>query len=85
MQGHDDDIRCLAIHPDRNIVATGQVASALDGSVDVPYVCVWDTRDTLGVITRIKFPSEGQSARCVPAAVLRCAGMCSTVKPGQGL
>lgn len=23
--GHDDDIRCMAMHPGRNLVATGQV------------------------------------------------------------
>lgn len=26
--GHTDDIMCLAIHPDRNLVATGQVRLA---------------------------------------------------------
>jgi WD40 repeat protein len=59
VQGHDDDIKCMAIHPDRNIVATGQVASALDGTADAPYVLVWDVRDLLGVITRINFPDDG--------------------------
>ena len=36
--GHDDDIRCLAIHPDLCKVCTGQVARA-------PCALVWDTRD----------------------------------------
>ncbi|GFH09145.1 uncharacterized protein HaLaN_04240, partial [Haematococcus lacustris] len=67
-QGHDDDIRCMAIHPDRYIVATGQVASALDGSADAPYLCVWDTRDVSACITRIRFPADGgQSSRFVVA------------------
>lgn len=62
-QGHDDDIRCLAIHPDRFTVATGQVASSLDGSYDNPFVCIWDTRDPLGQICRIPFPSDGAPTR----------------------
>ena len=33
--GHDDDIKCLAIHPNREWVATGQLGRR-------PYVCVWD-------------------------------------------
>lgn len=41
-QGHDDDIRSMALHPNRRFVATGQVASALDGSADDAYVTVWD-------------------------------------------
>lgn len=53
----------MAIHPNRWLVATGQVQSALDGSVDAPYLLVWDVRDVLGVVTRIKFPSDGQPAR----------------------
>lgn len=27
--GHTDDIMCLAIHPDKNLVATGQVRTAI--------------------------------------------------------
>ncbi|KAM4607535.1 echinoderm microtubule-associated protein-like 6 isoform 3-T3 [Polymixia lowei] len=34
--GHNDDIISLALHPDRSLVATGQVGKD-------PYVCVWDT------------------------------------------
>ncbi|GIL99608.1 hypothetical protein Vretimale_4736, partial [Volvox reticuliferus] len=66
-QGHDDDIRCMAIHPDRFTVATGQVASSLDGSYDDPFVCIWDVRDPLGMICRIPFKSDGASARYVVA------------------
>ena len=29
--GHTDDIMCLAIHPDRHLVATGQVRHYSDG------------------------------------------------------
>lgn len=33
--GHDDDIKCLAIHPNREWVATGQLGRR-------PFVCIWD-------------------------------------------
>lgn len=64
VQGHDDDIKCMAMHPDRFTVATGQVASALDGSYDNPFVCIWDVRDPLGMICRLNFPSDGAATRC---------------------
>ncbi|KAG2499991.1 hypothetical protein HYH03_002273 [Edaphochlamys debaryana] len=66
-QGHDDDIKCMALHPNRFIVATGQVASALDGSYDNPFLCIWDVRDPLGLICRINFPSDGAPTRYVVA------------------
>ncbi|XP_061915415.1 echinoderm microtubule-associated protein-like 6 isoform X1 [Entelurus aequoreus] len=34
--GHNDDIISLALHPERTLVATGQVGKE-------PYMCVWDT------------------------------------------
>ncbi|XP_053730292.1 echinoderm microtubule-associated protein-like 6 isoform X1 [Synchiropus splendidus] len=34
--GHNDDIISLALHPERSLVATGQVGKE-------PFVCVWDT------------------------------------------
>eukprot|EP00899_Mesostigma_viride_P010144 jgi/Mesvir1/19130/Mv12869-RA.1 len=49
---HNDDIHSLAIHPDRNIVATGQVAHR--GDKGDPYVCVWDTT-TLEELSRIYY------------------------------
>ena len=33
--GHDDDIKCIAMHPNREWVATGQLGRR-------PFVCVWD-------------------------------------------
>jgi len=52
-------------------LCAGQVASALDGNYDDPYLCVWDTRDVLGIITKITFPSEGGvSSRCVGASMV---------------
>ena len=39
--GHDDDVTCLAVHPNGTIVASGQVGRR-------PPVCVWDTARTKG-------------------------------------
>ncbi|XP_071162130.1 echinoderm microtubule-associated protein-like 6 [Mytilus edulis] len=36
--GHDDDILCLSMHPERSIVATGQTGKN-------PFICVWDTNN----------------------------------------
>ncbi|XP_072545781.1 echinoderm microtubule-associated protein-like 1 isoform X3 [Salminus brasiliensis] len=42
--GHTDDIKCLAVHPDKITIATGQVAgTSLDGKQLVPHVRVWDS------------------------------------------
>ncbi|KAK7103893.1 echinoderm microtubule-associated protein-like 6 [Littorina saxatilis] len=43
--GHDDDIVSLTLHPDRLLVATGQIGKA-------PYICVWDsnTTDTVSIL-----------------------------------
>ncbi|XP_032820802.2 echinoderm microtubule-associated protein-like 6 isoform X1 [Petromyzon marinus] len=40
--GHTDDIISLALHPDRSLVATGQVGRD-------PYVCVWDSYNAQSV------------------------------------
>uniref|UniRef100_A0A8C1VCP0 EMAP like 2 n=1 Tax=Cyprinus carpio TaxID=7962 RepID=A0A8C1VCP0_CYPCA len=48
--GHNDDVKCLAIHPDMVTIATGQVAgTSKDGK---PHVRVWDSvsLNTLHVI-----------------------------------
>ena len=63
-QGHDNDIRAMALHPNRTTVATGQMANALDGpESDFPFLCIWDTRDIDGTICKLSFPSEGESYR----------------------
>ncbi|XP_012942464.1 echinoderm microtubule-associated protein-like 6 isoform X2 [Aplysia californica] len=43
--GHSDDIVCLSLHPDRTLIATGQIG-------DAPYICVWDsaTTDTVSIL-----------------------------------
>ncbi|GLC70429.1 hypothetical protein PLESTF_000972700 [Pleodorina starrii] len=38
--GHNNDIDCLTIHPNRRWVATGQQKAT--GPSEVPYVCIWD-------------------------------------------
>ncbi|XP_012579835.1 PREDICTED: echinoderm microtubule-associated protein-like 1 [Condylura cristata] len=51
--GHNDDVKCLAVHPDRITIATGQVAgTSKDGKQLLPHVRVWDsvTLNTLHVI-----------------------------------
>ncbi|RDD40098.1 Echinoderm microtubule-associated protein-like 6 [Trichoplax sp. H2] len=40
--GHNDDIISLALHPEKRLVATGQVGNS-------PYICVWDTGTTQAV------------------------------------
>ncbi|XP_009557456.2 echinoderm microtubule-associated protein-like 1 isoform X2 [Cuculus canorus] len=51
--GHNDDVKCLAVHPGRITIATGQVAgTSKDGKQLPPHVRVWDsvTLNTLHVI-----------------------------------
>eukprot|EP00775_Hariotina_reticulata_P001782 gene1782-2116_t len=73
---HDDDITCLAVHPDRGLVATGQVASALDGSADCPFLHVWDAAATPPASLQcLRFPSEGgASSRCIVALAFSPCG-----------
>ncbi|XP_006627673.2 echinoderm microtubule-associated protein-like 2 isoform X1 [Lepisosteus oculatus] len=51
--GHNDDVKCLGVHPDMVTVATGQVAgTSRDGKLLPPHVRVWDSvsLNTLHVI-----------------------------------
>ncbi|XP_051966138.1 echinoderm microtubule-associated protein-like 2 isoform X1 [Xyrauchen texanus] len=42
--GHNDDVKCLAIHPDMVTIATGQVAgTSKDGKPLQPHIRVWDS------------------------------------------
>ncbi|GIL75046.1 hypothetical protein Vretifemale_4865, partial [Volvox reticuliferus] len=38
--GHNNDIQCLTMHPNRRWVATGQQKQT--GPTEVPFVCIWD-------------------------------------------
>ncbi|XP_075452066.1 echinoderm microtubule-associated protein-like 6 isoform X3 [Ascaphus truei] len=61
--GHNDDIISLALHPERTLVATGQVGKD-------PYICIWDsyTVQTLSIlkdvhthgVAGLAFDSDGQ-------------------------
>ncbi|XP_064157107.1 echinoderm microtubule-associated protein-like 1 [Anguilla rostrata] len=51
--GHNDDVKCLGVHPDMVTIATGQVAgTSKDGKQLAPHVRVWDSvsLNTLHVI-----------------------------------
>eukprot|EP00798_Chlamydomonas_sp_ICE-L_P018393 gene18393-24865_t len=73
--GHDNDILALAIHPERNIVATGQMSNALaETGNNFPYVDIWDIRDVHTTLSRLTFPSEGAPARCIVALAFSGAG-----------
>ncbi|XP_076590965.1 echinoderm microtubule-associated protein-like 2 isoform X2 [Chaetodon auriga] len=51
--GHNDDVKCLSVHPDMVTIATGQVAgNSKDGKLLSPHVRVWDSvsLNTLHVI-----------------------------------
>ncbi|XP_075873960.1 echinoderm microtubule-associated protein-like 1 isoform X5 [Nelusetta ayraudi] len=42
--GHTDDIKCLAVHPDKITIATGQASgTSSDGKLLAPHVRVWDS------------------------------------------
>ncbi|XP_049580877.1 echinoderm microtubule-associated protein-like 2 isoform X1 [Syngnathus scovelli] len=75
--GHNDDVKCLSVHPDMVTIATGQVAgNTKDGKLLAPHVRVWDsvslnTLHVLGVgvfdraVTCVSFSkSNGGSFLC---------------------
>ncbi|KAK9824333.1 hypothetical protein WJX72_009517 [[Myrmecia] bisecta] len=81
-QGHDDDIRCLAMHPARRLVATGQMT----GPGDCPFVCIWDSFGTPTQIQRLNFPSEGTppvSSRFIVALAFSACGKRLVVVTGD--
>lgn len=61
--GHNDDIISLALHPDKTLIATGQVGKE-------PYICIWDsyTVQTVSILKDVHthgvaclaFDSDGQ-------------------------
>jgi len=63
--GHDDDVRCLCLHPARRLACSGQVAS----TTTPPTAIVWDTVTTEEV-ARIPFPrARGGASNHLVAAV----------------
>lgn len=53
--GHNNDIYCIAQHPCKWIVATGQQVQT--GPDEMPYLCVWETRGCR-MLQRIDHPKE---------------------------
>ena len=87
LQGHDNDIRCLAMHPNRTTVATGQMAQGLDaegdGVGDVPYACVWDTTDVTATIRKIPITSDGEPAGFIVALAFSADGTLLIIVTGD--
>ena len=55
-RGHTNDIRSLAIHPNRSLVATGQLGHT-------PTVCVWDSADCQMLVELEHEPVRGSTSR----------------------
>lgn len=63
--GHDNDIQCIAIHPNKRWVATGQQKKA-DTDTELknpPYVCIWDV-DNCNQIQRLDHDTRERSIIC---------------------
>uniref|UniRef100_A0A7R9V2C3 EML-like first beta-propeller domain-containing protein n=1 Tax=Chlamydomonas euryale TaxID=1486919 RepID=A0A7R9V2C3_9CHLO len=60
--GHTNNIQCLAIHPNRRFVATGQQKQT--GKSNKPYVCVWDV-DTCNQLQRLDHDVEDRAVIAV--------------------
>ena len=62
--GHSNNVLCMAMHPNRRFVATGQQRND-DRPDGRPYVCVWDTEDC----TQLQRIDHGEEMR----GVIACA------------
>ena len=81
-EGHSDDIVCVALHPNGQLVATGQGASAGGAAAELH---VWDvrTRAAVGRVGRVldEAVGDGVATNMHPMRVCTCAsphvyGMC---------
>jgi len=85
-KGHDDDVSCLAMHPERQLVASGQVAG-LGETGNCPYVCIWDvgrTGKAPTLVQRFDFDGEGEiSYRMIVALGFSACGQRLTVVTGD--
>jgi WD40 repeat protein len=68
-QGHNDDIVCLAMAPNRKIIASGQVNPS--GGAVLPYVCVWDSTSNLQVPQRTQPPASPSAFLSPPPPPVR--------------
>ena len=57
-QFHNDDIKALAIHPDKEIVATGEVGKN-------PKICIWSTADPSRSIVEFKQGNNSRAVTCL--------------------
>jgi WD40 repeat protein len=75
-KGQSDDILCLALHPNKELVATGQIGKD-------PYICIWNskTMETVSIlqgghergVATVAFSSDGEvSAVIVIQITTRC-------------
>ena len=85
-KGHDDDVSCLSMHPNRRLVATGQVAG-LGETGNCPYVCVWDVGspgEAPQLVQRIDFDGDGEiSYRMIAALGFSACGQRLAVVAGD--
>jgi len=57
LQGHDDDITALAVHPNKKYVATGQVGKD-------PLICVWSASDC-SLIAKFRLGKDTRAVKCI--------------------
>jgi len=65
-QAHNDDIRCLAQHPtEKNLIATGQNATVVDGRSQPPSAFVWDSSNPGAKPFSMKMSRKDRAIRAV--------------------
>jgi len=66
-RGHNDDVRCVAQHPrDKNLMASGQNATIVNGKGAPPFLCVWDSSNPeSGKTVTIQLTQADRAARAV--------------------
>jgi len=59
-KGHSEDITCVAMHPDRRYIATGQLDPK---GAETPFVCIWDSCDAdMKQVARVDFHERAVTA-----------------------
>ena len=66
-QGHNDDVRCMAQHPvNKNVIASGQNATIVNGKASPPSIQVWDSSNPEnGKVFLCKCVQSDRAIRCV--------------------
>jgi WD40 repeat protein len=57
LKGHDDDITALAVHPNKQYVATGQVGKD-------PLICVWEVKDC-SLLAKFRLGKDTRAVKCL--------------------